>query len=46
VVVVAVIAYCLMPNHDHFLLRQETKAPFSKFMQVLFHAYENSVPKV
>ena len=34
-----VIAYCLMPNHYHFLLRQELEAPLSKFMQVLFNAY-------
>ena len=36
---VAVIAYCLMPNHYHFLLRQETEILLSKFMQVLFNAY-------
>ena len=34
-----VIAYCLMPNHYHFLLRQETDEPLSEFMQVLFNAY-------
>lgn len=34
-----IIAYCLMPNHYHFLLRQETDAPLSKFMQVLFNSY-------
>jgi len=34
-----VIAYCLMPNHYHFLLRQETEAPLSKFLQVLFNSY-------
>ena len=33
------IAYCLMLNHYHFLLRQETDEPLSKFMQVLFNAY-------
>lgn len=33
-----VIAYCLMPNHYHFLLRQEADKPLSKFMQVLFNA--------
>jgi len=33
------IAYCLMPNHYHFLLRQETGIPLSKFMQVLFTTY-------
>lgn len=36
---VTVIAYCLMPNHYHFLLRQETEEPLSKFMQVLFNTY-------
>jgi REP element-mobilizing transposase RayT len=35
----AVIAYCLMPNHYHFLLRQETDEPLSGFIQVLFNAY-------
>jgi len=34
-----VIAYCLMPNHYHFLLRQESDEPLSKFMQMLFNAY-------
>jgi REP element-mobilizing transposase RayT len=34
-----VIAYCLMPNHYHFLLRQEMDEPLSKFMQVLFNGY-------
>jgi len=34
-----VIAYCLMPNHYHFLLRQESDIPLSKFMQVLFNTY-------
>ncbi len=32
---VAIIAYCLMPNHYHFLLRQETDQSLSKFMQAL-----------
>lgn len=36
---VTMIAYCLMPNHYHFLLRQETETPLSKFMQTLFNAY-------
>ena len=34
-----IIAYCLMPNHYHFLLRQESDEPLSKFMQVLFNSY-------
>jgi REP element-mobilizing transposase RayT len=36
---VAVIAYCLMPNHYHFLLRQETDVALSTFMRVLFSSY-------
>ena len=39
----SVIAYCLMPNHYHFCLRQETKEPLSKFVGVLFNAYAQSV---
>jgi putative transposase len=38
-----VIAYCLMPNHYHLLLRQETNEPLSKFMGVLFNAYVQAV---
>jgi len=37
------IAYCLMPNHYHFLLRQETDEPLSKFMQILFNTYAQAV---
>ena len=40
---VAVIAYCLMPTHYHFLLRQEGDTPISKFIGVLFNAYAQSV---
>jgi putative transposase len=40
---VAIIAYCLMPNHYHFLLRQETDQPLSKFINVLFNAFVQAV---
>jgi putative transposase len=40
---VTVIAYCLMPNHYHFLLRQETDQVLSKFINVLFNAYVQAV---
>lgn len=40
---VTVIAYCLMPNHYHFLLRQETDQPISKFINVPFNAYTQAV---
>ena len=40
---VAVIAYCPMPNHYHFLLRQGGDVPLSKFIGVLFDAYVQAV---
>lgn len=42
---VAVIAYCLMPNHYHFLLRQETELPLSRWIQWLFNGYVQAVNK-
>ena len=39
----SVTAYCLMPNHYHFLLRQESDVPLSKFINVLFNAYVQAV---
>ncbi|HYN87438.1 MAG TPA: transposase, partial [Ardenticatenaceae bacterium] len=38
-----VIAYCLMPNHYHFLLRQETDTPLSRFINVVFNSYVQAV---
>lgn len=40
---VTVIAYCLMPNHYHFMLRQESDRPLSKFINVLFSTYAQAV---
>ena len=40
---VTFIAYCLMPNHYHFLIRQETDQPLSKFFNVLFNAYVQAI---
>ena len=40
---VPVVAYCLMPNHYHFLLRQETDTPLSRFINVLFNGYAQAV---
>ena len=39
----AVIAYCLMPNHYHLCLRQETEIPLSRFINVVFNAYVQAV---
>jgi REP element-mobilizing transposase RayT len=36
---VSIIAYCLMPNHYHFLLRQEGDQGISRFVQTLFNSY-------
>ncbi len=36
---VSVIAYCLMPNHIHFLIRQNGPKPISSFFQRLHTAY-------
>ena len=36
---IAVLAYCLMPNHYHFVLRQEGETSISTFIQRLFQAY-------
>jgi REP element-mobilizing transposase RayT len=36
---IAVLAYCLMPNHYHFVLRQEDEVPVSTFIQRLFQTY-------
>ncbi len=38
-----VIAYCLMPNHYHLLLRQEADEALSRFIGVLFNAYVQAV---
>jgi len=36
---ISVIAYCLMHNHYHFLLRQNSDIQISKFMQAVFNVY-------
>jgi REP element-mobilizing transposase RayT len=36
---VTILAYCLMPNHYHFLLRQETDQALSRFINLLFSTY-------
>jgi len=36
---ISVIAYCLMSNHYHFLLRQNGEVEISKFMQAVFNIY-------
>jgi REP element-mobilizing transposase RayT len=36
---VAVLAYCLMPNHYHFLFRQDGAKPIGGLMQSVFNSY-------
>lgn len=36
---VSLVAYCLMPNHVHLLLRQESVEPIEKFVHRLHTAY-------
>jgi REP element-mobilizing transposase RayT len=40
-----VIAYCLMPNHYHFLLRPEEDGCLSLFIQRLFNSYTQAFNK-
>ncbi|MBN2001656.1 transposase [candidate division KSB1 bacterium] len=36
---ISMIAYCLMPNHYHFLIRQNSDLDIGKFMQSVFNSY-------
>ncbi|MGH7599077.1 MAG: transposase [bacterium] len=40
-----ILAYCLMPNHYHFLTRQETDRPLSDWIQTLFNGYSQAINK-
>ena len=40
-----IIAYCLMPNHYHFLIRQDKDLPISAFIQNLFNIYSKAINK-
>lgn len=39
------LAHCLMPNHYHFVLRQEKNGSISLFLQTVFNAYVQAVNK-
>jgi len=43
---VSVIAYCLMPNHYHFVLRQDGDSPLSNFAQAVFNSYTKAFNKM
>ena len=36
---ISIIAFCLMPNHYHFLLRQDSEIEVSDWLRVLFSGY-------
>ena len=42
---ISVIAYCLMPNHYHFLLQQKAECSISTFMQAVFNRYPKAINK-
>ena len=42
---VNIIAFCLMPNHFHFLLQQKSSIPLSDWLRVLFSGYTLAVNK-
>lgn len=39
---ISILAYCLMSNHYHFLLRQNGDLPVSDFMQAVFNVYSKA----
>jgi putative transposase len=42
---ISVIAYCLMPNHYHFLLRQDGEEPAGDLPQFVFNSYSKAYNK-
>jgi len=42
---ISVIAYCLMPNHYHFLLRQDGEEPAGNLPQFVFNSYSKAYNK-
>lgn len=42
---IAIIAYCLMPNHYHFLVRQDSQASAGLFTQRVFNTYVKAFNK-
>jgi len=42
---ITVIAHCLMPNHYHFLMRQNSNISISKLIQNVFNSYVQAINK-
>lgn len=43
---VSVIAYCLMPNHYHLLVRQDREEPAGNVPQLVFNSYSKAYNKM
>ena len=43
---ISIIAYCLMPNHYHFLLRQDGSKSLRKCIQYTFNSYTKAINKM
>ena len=43
---ISVVAYCLMPNHYHFLMRQNSEVPISECIQAVFNSYSKAFNKM
>jgi REP-associated tyrosine transposase len=42
---ISVLAYCLMPNHYHFVLRQNNTQPLNSCIQLIFNSYTKAINK-
>jgi len=42
---ISMIAYCLMPNHYHFLMRQDADHTIGKCIQSVFNSYTKAINK-
>jgi putative transposase len=43
---ISMIAYCLMPNHYHFLVRQDGQEPAGNLPQSMFNSYSKAYNKM
>jgi len=42
---ITMVAYCLIPNHYHFLLRQDGEVSDSKYVQTVFNSFVQKINK-
>jgi REP element-mobilizing transposase RayT len=40
---VSVVAYCLMPNHYHFVIKQQEGGSISRYIQTVFNAFSQTI---